>query len=158
MKSKVIYTILCAFALLCAAISVHAAIQQNTKESVVLHDFVPCAAGGAGEEIYVRGVTHTLITYTVNGNKVSGLFSSSWDGSSGYGLTTGDVYHATGKIAGNLSFSLQNGQGGQTLVGTIHLTGRGPGNNADLHENAHIMVNADGTVTTSIDHVKVTCQ
>ena len=50
----------------------NAAVVVNDKSEIFLSIFVPCAAGGAGEIIDVIGPLHTLVSFTINGNNVSG--------------------------------------------------------------------------------------
>jgi hypothetical protein len=52
----------------------NAAVQVNDKTVISLTVFVPCAAGGAGEIVDLSGPLHTLISFTINGNNVSGKF------------------------------------------------------------------------------------
>src|SRR5213082_3595192 len=52
----------------------NAAKQINDMSDINLTVFVPCAAGGAGELVDLSGPLHTLISFTINGNNVSGYF------------------------------------------------------------------------------------
>src|SRR5438045_5441448 len=125
----------------------NAAKQINDMSDINLTVFVPCAAGGAGELVDLSGPLHTLITFTINGNNVSGKFHFQPQGLSGTGETTGEKYQATGVTQESFKSSLQNGQANDTFVNNFRIIGQGPGNNFLVHETLHITINASGTAT-----------
>ena len=137
----------------------NAAKQVNDTSEINLTVFVPCAAGGAGELVDLSGPLHTLITFSINGNNVSGTAHFQPQGLSGTGETTGDKYQATG-VTKDTSFkvSFQNGQAQQTFVNNFRIIGTGPGNNYLVHEVAHITFNADGTLTVFHDSFSIDCK
>src|SRR5437870_13846409 len=93
------------------AVQANAAKQINDMSDINLTVFVPCAAGGAGAIVDLSGPLHTLITFTINGNNVSGTAHFQPQGRSGTGDTTGDKYQATGVTkASSFKVSFQNGQ------------------------------------------------
>src|SRR5690349_10017888 len=80
-----------------------AAIAQATvshdNEQLNLAGFtvlVPCANGGAGEDVVFLRDHHVLLTSTVNGNKVRLQSHFQPQGLQGVGTVTGDKYNATG--------------------------------------------------------------
>ena len=77
-------------------VQANGAKQINDMADINLTVFVPCAAGVAGELVDLSGPLHTLITFTNNGNNVSGTAHFQPQGLSGTGETTGDKYQATG--------------------------------------------------------------
>jgi len=133
--------------------------QINDMSDINLTVFVPCAAGGAGEIVDLTGPLHTLITFTINGNNVSGTAHFQPQGLSGTGETTGDKYQATG-VTKDTSFkvSFQNGQAQQTFVNNFRIIGTGPGNNFLVHEVTHITINANGIATVLHDNLSVICR
>src|SRR4029077_20582176 len=135
----------------------NAAIQVNQSIPITLSVFVPCAAGGAGEVVGLSGPLHVLITFTNNGNNVSGRQQFQPQGISGTGETTGFSYQATGLTATSFTSSLQNGQANTTFINRFDIIGQGPNNNFVVHETAHITINADGTVTVNFDNFTVEC-
>jgi hypothetical protein len=150
--------IMCLVAALAFSImSAKAAVTVNESDPILLSVFVPCAAGGAGETVDLSGNLHTLITFTINGNNVSGLMHFQPQGVSGTGETTGLRYSGTGVTSTSVKTSLQNGQANTTFINRFDIIGQGPGNNFTLHETAHITFNADGTVTVSFDNFAVEC-
>ena len=152
-------TIIMFAALALFTVPANAAKQVNDSTDINLTVFVPCAAGGAGELVDLSGPLHTLITFTINGNNVSGMAHFQPQGLSGTGETTGDKYQATG-VTKDTSFKLsfQNGQANQTFVNNFRIIGSGAGNNFLVHEEAHITFNANGTVTVFHDNLSIECK
>jgi len=136
-----------------------AAADSFTVSSIFLIDmvvFVPCANGGAGEEVLLSGNLHDVyhVTLTPNGGfRIS--YSDNPQGISGTGRTTGAKYQATGitrdNFGGQIGFE-------ETFVNNFRIIGQGPGNNFLVHENFHITVHADGTVTSFHDNFSVECK
>ncbi len=159
MKTSVVKVITCLVAALALSLApINAAVQVNDKTDVVIGVFIPCAAGGVGEVVFLSGPLHTLITYTINGNNVSGTYHFQPQGISGTGETTGDKYQATGVTRQSFKSSLQNGQANFTYVNNFRIIGQGPGNNYLVHETLHFTINADGTLTVSHDNFSVECK
>ena len=159
MKKNTTISMLLFAALALFTVPANAAKQFNDTTDINLTVFVPCAAGGAGELVDLSGPLHTLITFTINGNNVSGMAHFQPQGLSGTGETTGDKYQATG-VTKDSSFKLsfQNGQANQTFVNNFRIIGQGLGNNYLVHEVAHITFNANGTVTVFHDSLSVDCK
>lgn len=118
--------------------------------------FVPCANGGAGEDVALTGYIHDVfhVTLTPSGGfRVS--VSDNPQGVSGVGLTTGAKYQGTGitrdNFGGRVGFE-------ETFVNNFRIIGQGSGNNFLVHENFHITVNANGTVTSFHDNFSVECK
>jgi hypothetical protein len=129
---------------------------SNVSFPIDLLFLVPCAAGGAGENVHVTGEIHDLFHTTLDGRGGFHLeFHQNAQGVRGIGLTTGDKYQVTG--AAPLSF---NGQVGfeQTFVSNLHFIGKGSASNFLLHQTLHITVNANGTVTAFFDNSRVECK
>lgn len=117
--------------------------------------FVPCAAGGVGEDVTLDGFLHILVSFTQtpDGNlRLKSLVQP--QGVSGTGAVTGDKYQGTGVT--QEVFTLGPGQG-QTFVNNFRMIGQGPGNNWQVHENVHIQVNANGVPTAFVDNFNVAC-
>ncbi len=119
--------------------------------------FVPCANGGQGEFVQLSGSLHILYHLTIS---ASGIVSFKDhfqpQGVSGTGLTTGAAYHGTGVTQDHNHFA----QVGQTVsfIDNFRIIGQGPGNNFTLHENFHVTVNANGTLTTFVDNISADCK
>jgi hypothetical protein len=159
MKTKIPRVTMCLVAMLAIVIvPANAAVQVNDTTDISLTVFVPCAAGGAGEVVDHSGPLHTLISFTINGNNVSGYFHFQPQGISATGETTGAKYQATGVTLESFKNSLQNGQANDTFVNNFRIIGQGPGNNFLVHETLHFTINADGTLTVSFDNLSIDCR
>jgi len=158
MKTNLMMAMTCLLALVFVATSANAAVQVNTAIDISLQVFVPCAAGGAGETVDLSGPLHVLMSFTINGNNVSGVQHFQPQGISGTGETTGAKYQATGVTSTTFQQSLQNGQASETFINRFDIIGQGPGNNFRVHETAHITINANGTVTVNFDNFNVECK
>src|SRR5215470_1015490 len=135
-----------------------AAVEANSTAEFSLEVFVPCAAGGFGEVVDLSGRLHSLITFTINGNEVSGLMHFQPQGLGGTGETTGTRSRGTGVTKSSFSGSLLNGQFNTTFVNNFRIIGQGPGNNFLVHETAHITINADGTLRVNHDNLSTECK
>jgi len=129
----------------------------NITFPVDVFEFVPCAAGGAGEVVELTGDIHDVARPTLNGNHFSMTFHENVQGLSGTGLTTGDKYRATGTATLTFNGNFNNGQAEETFTGSFDVIGQGPGNNLVSHEVQHITVNANGDVTVSFDNISLDC-
>jgi len=159
MKSTSPAVVVCVLGLILSAIvPAHAAVEVNDRTDVSLEVFVACAADGAGEIVDLTGPLHTIITFTINDNNVSGFFRFQPQGISGTGETTGEKYRGTGVTQESFKTSLQNGQANLTFVNNFRIIGPGPGNNFLVHETSHFTINANGTVTVSHDNFSVDCK
>jgi hypothetical protein len=159
MKAIIAAVMVCVLGALVSAIQpANAAVQVNDRTDISLTVFIPCAAGGAGQVVDLTGPLHTLITFTINGNNVSGFFHFQPQGISGTGETTGEKYQATGVTQESFKTSLQDGQANSTFVNNFRIIGQGPGNNFLVHETLHFAINANGTVTVFHDNFSVECK
>jgi hypothetical protein len=159
MKSNICrIMMMCLVAMTVTVVQANAAVEVNNTTDITISVFIPCAAGGAGEVVDLSGPLHTLISFTMNGNNVSGYFHFQPQGISGVGETTGDKYQATGVTQQSFKNSLQNGQANLTFVNNFRIIGQGPGNNYLVHETLHFTINANGTQAVSFDNLTVDCK
>jgi hypothetical protein len=135
-----------------------AAVTTNESVPLAITVFIPCANGGAGETVTLTGELHVLLTFTINGNNISGKTHFQPQGISGLGDVTGAKYQGTGVTQDQFKSSLQNGQFEESFVNNFRMIGQGPGNNFLVHENLHITVNANGDVTVMHDNLSVECK
>src|SRR5207249_8670102 len=124
MKKNTTVMIFLFAALALFTVPANAAKQFNDTTDINLTVFVPCAAGGVGEVVDLSGPLHTLISFTINGNNVSGKFHFQPQGLSGTGETTGEKYQATGVTQESFKSSLQNGQANDTFVNNFRIIGQ----------------------------------
>jgi hypothetical protein len=133
-----------------------AALTISQDFPIDLFAFVPCAAGGAGELVELTGQLHDLFHITQNnaGGVVVRILDNP-QGVSGVGLTTGTKYQGTGGT--QQTFTAAVGET-NTFVNNFRVVGQGPNNNFVVHETAHLTVNANGTVTASVDNLTIDCK
>lgn len=136
----------------------YAGVQVNDRSEIALTVFISCAADGVGEVVDLAGPVHTLISFTINKNNVSGYTHFQPQGIVGVGETTGNKYHATGIARESFKNSFRNGQANDTFVNNFSIIGQGPGNNFLVHETEHFTINANGSVTVFHDNFSVVCQ
>jgi hypothetical protein len=132
-----------------------AAVTSNVSAPLATSTFVPCANGGAGEVVTLTGSLHILATVTFDSaGGVHGTLLFNPQGVSGVGSVSGAGYRGTGE-----TLSTFTGKVGavSTLVNNFRIIGTGGAASLQVHENVAVVVNANGTVTTSVDHVSVTC-
>jgi hypothetical protein len=141
-----------------AGVATAGVTQNDVNQTIPFSVFVPCANGGAGENVSGTINLHILTTSTVNGNNVSGKFHYQPQSSSLVGDVTGDAYQATGVTQENFKSSLTNGQANFTFVNNFRIIGQGPGNNFLVHEVTHLTVNANGDTTVTFDNFSVDCK
>ena len=127
----------------------------NSFFPIELTVFVPCANGGLGEDVELSGTIHDLFHVTVNDNTVHVKTHDQPQGVTGTGLVTGDKYQGTG--VSQDEFTAAVGQE-ETFINNFRIIGQGPGNNFLVHENFHITINANGTVTAFHDNFTVDCK
>jgi hypothetical protein len=132
-----------------------AAVSSNVSVPLATSTFVPCANGGAGEVVTLTGSLHIVATETFDSaGGVHGTLLFNPQDVSGVGSMSGAGYRGTGetlsKFSGNVGAV-------STLVNNFRVIGSGGAANLQVHENVAVVVNANGAVTASIDHISVTC-
>jgi hypothetical protein len=130
----------------------------STSFPITISVFVPCAAGGAGEVVDLSGTLHAVFSTTVNGNNVHSQYLFNPQGISGVGETTGAKYQGTGETRADMNVDVVAFPLIFTFVNNFKIIGQGPNNNFLVHENLHVTINADGTLTAFVDNFSFTCQ
>jgi len=144
------------FSTTASAFAAATTITSNSKFDVDIFVFVPCANGGAGEFVELSGSLHDLFHVTDTGKgKFILHFHDNPQGVVGTGLNTGDKYQGTGVTRGTLVLAAGVTQ---TFVNNFKIIGQGTDNNFLVHENFHITVNPDGTVTALHDNFSIECR
>lgn len=129
---------------------------SNEKQPVDAIVFVPCANNGAGENVELTGNLHILIHTTLNGNNFNTKYHVQPQGISGVGLTTGIRYHGSGVTQQKIKGSLKNEKYMETDINNFKIVGHGV--NYKIHENIHIVVNANGETTATADNFSSDCK
>lgn len=131
---------------------------ESSQDPVDILVFIPCANGGVGEDVELTGFFHIVVHTTVNGNRFVSNFHFQPQGVSGEGLTSGIKYQSTGVGQEIVRGSFVNGQFSSTFILNIGIIGQDTGNNAVLHEQTHVTINANGEVMVSFDNSSATCK
>jgi hypothetical protein len=133
----------------------HAAVLSNASVPLATSTFVPCANAGVGEVVNLTGNLHILETLTIDsGGGVHGTVLFNPQDVSGVGTVSGTQYRGTGVTTSTFS---GNVGAVSTLVNNFRIIGTGPTPSLQVHENIAFVVNANGTVSASIDNVRVSC-
>jgi hypothetical protein len=138
------------------SLAAEASTQQFVNHLAVTR-FVPCANGGVGEDVSLSGDIHVVFHVTLDGSggaHVDEIHNP--QGVKGTGLITGATYQGVGGSpldASNVRVGEEH-----SSVRNMLIIGQGPGNNFMLHENFHITVLADGTVTSVHDNFTSECR
>jgi len=121
--------------------------------------FVPCAAGGLGEDVLLTGRLHQVFHVTVSNseNLVSTVHNN--ERLTGTGATTGDKYRATvgDKFQSHFHFFHRVGEV-FSAVSTFRMIGQGSGTNFLVSQRIHFTVNANGSVTAVVDKLSIACK
>ena len=136
---------------------VQAGVEFHEVQDFNANFFVPCANEGAGEFVFVNGNVHFLVTSTINGNNLSGVFHGDYRGV-GVGASTGDVYRFIATEGNRFKGSLDNDQFNQTTLIVLNLIGQGRGSNFRVHTQTQITINANGEVSVQFNIDRADCR
>jgi len=118
---------------------------------------VPCANGGAGEEIVPQGNIRQLSHLTINGNNYAVKFQYTPQGVTSVGQISGDIYQGAGVSEFTETGSFVNGKATLTSVWMFTNIGRAGAPNWKLIPTVHTTINANGTITASVDKLVASC-
>jgi hypothetical protein len=135
-----------------------AEVTTNMSIPVAITAFVPCAARGSGETVTLTGNLHVLVTLTVNANHIEASSQFQPQGISGIGSVTGEKYQGSGVTRSSFSADVAGFPVSFTSVNNFRIIGQSTGNNLLVHENFHLTINADGSVTAFMDNFSISCQ
>lgn len=117
--------------------------------------FVPCAARGAGENVYISGPLNIVFVTTVDDQ---GHFQTRYEiqpkGISGLGESTGVTYRGTGVTEGTFNGKVENTKGFENF---FRMSAQ-PGGTFQVYATFHVTVSARGVVTATIDQFSVKCK
>lgn len=130
-------------------------VSQSFPIDIVV--FVDCANGGAGEFVELTGQLHDLFHVTISsGGRFVLKLHDQPQGVSGVGEISGDVYHGTGVSQQTITSGVIGST--VTVVDNFRIIGQGTGNNLLVHDTFHVTVNANGTLTASVDNFSAECK
>jgi len=109
--------------------------------------FVPCANGGAGENVALSGTMNFVYQLTWTDHGFSMVFHDNSYGVTGIGLSSGETFVASAGAQGTSTGSWENSQWIGT--GTRHLRIVGQGTRFMVDYKYHLVITPDGNVTVS---------
>lgn len=136
--------------------------RSNVSFTISLPVFIPCANNGSGEIVDLTGELHELFIVNISDSgNVTVKNHTQPQGISGIGRNAGYKYQGTGvsqsidqiKFSGISEYPIV-----YTYVNNFRIIGQGTGNNYIVHENTHMTVNANGTVTAYVDNFNTDCK
>ena len=138
------------------ALSQALAITTNDFVPFAQVAFVPCANGGAGENVLLQGVLHIQNHLTINDNRLNLKIQTQPQGVEGTGAVTGDKYQGTGVT------QVQNSTGPigaseVVLINNFRLIGQGPGNNLQVHQTIQIAIDANNFIRSNVLNTTIDC-
>jgi hypothetical protein len=146
------FVILCTVFALALTLPARAATSTTNVQRIQI-DFV---AGGCGEAIEITGSLLATDHVTDLGTgKFIATFHFSPQGATGLGLTSGELYHATGETRATMTLTAGSTF---TYVNNFKLIGDGSTPNYLETDIMHITINAQGVTTVSIDRSTITCR
>jgi hypothetical protein len=131
-----------------------------TRSQISAGAFVPCALGGAGEDVLVEGTfTMVLAASTDAAGGTHFVLRANYDSLSGTGLTSGTRYRAVA-TEGSSSHNFDPFVGAPysvTFTEHVRFVGAGPGNDFTVIVTNHATVNANDELTVERTDLTVSC-
>jgi len=139
----------------------NASSQSSTRTSIVAVPFentvfVPCANGGAGEDVLLTGKTNFVYQIAWNDNGFTMVYHDNVHEVTGVGLSSGEKFTATGGTEGTVRGSWVSSQ----WVGTMNRQLRVIGQNANftVNQTQQLVVTPDGQVNVSVREQTADCK
>jgi hypothetical protein len=128
----------------------------NTIHSVPFETtvFVPCANGGAGEDVALTGFTNFIYQISWTDQGFTLVYHDNVHRVKGVGVNSGEKFIASGGTNGTVNGSWVNSQWIGTTI--THMRIIGPNTNFTVIYKNHITVTSDGNV--SVNNVEATAE
>ena len=118
--------------------------------------FIPCANGGAGEDVSLTGTVKIVRQETSNNQRFTYTLHVHTEGITGVGLSTGDTFRAIGASQAAVTGTIEyGGQYSATYTQQMRFTGQGI--SFVVKYKFHVTITSDGEISTRIDEEKVEC-
>ena len=135
-----------------------AADGPNTTTQDVFTDSIgpdPCT----GEDVEVSGTVEVSATITMSATRAH-VSGHSFGHLVGAGLTSGVTYTANvqAHVDGNVDIDPLTNTGVATIIARGDLISQGSAPNQFVDMLVHVTINADGSTTATVDHVRIGCQ
>ena len=119
--------------------------------------WIPCANDGAGEYVKLDGYVHFTYIMSINNNRFTLITQTNPNEVLGTGLTTGIHYVGTGGGEEPYLGSMTDGQWSSGGTTKFLFVGAGPGNDLSVTFKAHVVVNANGEISSELQDAKYSC-
>ena len=118
--------------------------------------FIPCANGGAGEDVTLTGTVRIVRQGINNNQRFTFTLHAIPDGVTGVGLSTGDNFTAIGGSQETVTGTIEyGGQYSATYIQQMRFTGQGI--SFIVKYKFHVTVTSNGEISTRIDEEKIEC-
>jgi hypothetical protein len=136
-----------------------AEVIYNAQEPFAGFVFIPCANDGDGEGVLLEGRLHVMIREEIDeaGGYHWGTHFQPM-GASGYGDVTGDRYQATGGTFDMYNDRFPGCPFEYSFQNNYKIIGQGSDNNYLVHENYHVVIDADCNLTIERENSNVECR
>ncbi|HET9746160.1 MAG TPA: hypothetical protein VFP97_10620 [Chitinophagaceae bacterium] len=129
----------------------------NTIHAVPFENefYVPCANGGAGENVVLNGFINYIYQLSWTDNGFTMVYHDNAHKVTGTGVSSGESFVASGGTNGVVMGSWVNSQWIGTTIGQLRIVGRNT--NFVISYKYHITVTQDGTVVVETGELTVDC-
>lgn len=117
--------------------------------------FVPCANGGAGEQVSLTGSIHFVYQMFWTDRGFSLVYHDNSQGVTGVGLTSGETFTGSEGTQGTVSAVWENDQWIGTTIQQMRITGRTA--SYVIKYKRQVVITPDGKVTVNIKEKTVDC-
>jgi len=118
--------------------------------------FIPCANGGAGEDVTLTGTVKIVRQEMYNNQRFTFILHAVPQGVTGVGLSTGDNFTAIGGSQETVTGTIEyGGQYSATYIQQMRFTGQGI--SFIVKYKFHVAVTSNGEISTRIDEEKIEC-
>ena len=118
--------------------------------------FIPCANGGAGEDVSLTGTVKIVRQETSNSQRFTYTLHVHTEGITGVGLSTGDTFKAIGGSQAAVTGTIEyGGQYSATYTQQMRFTGQGI--SFVVKYKFHVTITSNGETSTRIDEEKIEC-
>jgi hypothetical protein len=146
--------------LVCIAFVARAGTASASAFTVTSNNTFPISLtiAACGNVFTVSGDLHDLFHVTID--DTGGIHLDAHDNPQGISGSdsAGNKYQGTGVTLSTFNESAAIFPLNETFVNNFRMIGQGTAPNFDVHENFHVTVNADGTVTSFHDNFSIVCQ
>ena len=118
--------------------------------------FVPCANGGAGENVTLTGTTNFVYQMAWNDHGFNLVYHANSHGVTGVGLSSGETFVGSGGTQGSVIGSWVNNQWIGTTIEQMRIIGQNT--TYIVKYKYQLIVTPDGNVTVSIREKTIECK